>query len=164
MDSTCTQGLKPVITYWLGCSALFLMDYFSKQWAVQSLSSIDNWPVVQNFLKLQLAHNTGAAWSLLSSHTEWVAFIGSIFCTGLILYSLFKLPKELLLRSGLCLILAGATGNLFDRLTQGYVTDFIDLDLIPNYPIFNLADCWIVIGTAFIIFDTVKQALTNRSK
>ena len=162
MDSTCNQEFRPALTYWLSFGAFFLTDYLSKQWAIQFLSSVENWSILTNFLKLELAHNTGAAWSLLSSHPEWVAFISAVFCTGLMLYSLFKLPKVLLLRIGLCLILAGATGNLFDRLTQGYVTDFIDLDLIPNYPIFNLADCWIVIGTALIIFDAVRQSFTNQ--
>lgn len=142
-------------TYWLVFAGLFLSDWFSKEWATSTLNPTESIILIDNFLKLQLAYNTGAAWSLLSSQPQVVLSISLIFCLSLALYSIFKLPALLFQRLALAFIFSGALGNLLNRLIFGKVIDFIDLDLIPNYPIFNLADCWIVIGVTILSLDLV---------
>ena len=72
---------------------------------------------------------------------------------------LFRLPRqERLLTVSLALILAGAVGNLWDRLTLGYVVDFISVHYREHYfPAFNVADAAISVGAACMILDSFLQ-------
>ncbi|TMP87624.1 lipoprotein signal peptidase [Pseudoalteromonas ruthenica] len=148
---------------WLTLSALVLvLDWGTKTWVVSAMSlreSIDVLP----FFNITYVHNYGAAFSFLSDAGGWQRwFLSAIAVTisVLLVWWLKRLPAtNKLLGSAYALVLAGALGNLYDRLHYGYVIDFIHVYYQEwHYPAFNIADCAICIGAALLLFDAFKSS------
>lgn len=109
-------------------------------------------------LNLNLAFNTGAAFSFLSGAGSWHLWFFmtfSAFVSALLIMWLIKLPVGARMQAcSLSLILGGAVGNLIDRIHLGYVVDFIDVYYQHyHWPIFNVADTAITIGAFLLIVD-----------
>lgn len=144
---------------WLALSALVVAaDQFTKLLVVESLNLYQRVPVL-GFFDIVRLHNTGAAFSFLADASGWQnwLFIGVAGVVSLaILWWLFTLPAKgrLILALALALVLGGAIGNVIDRLTHGYVIDFLLFYYREwSYPAFNLADSAITCGVALILFD-----------
>jgi len=131
--------------------------------------------VVDNYLRFSYAENTGAAFSLFADWPEkrrrWFFHIMSMVAVAFILYLQVKLPKvvsrkEVWMRLGLPLVLAGALGNYMDRLARGFVVDFIQAHWQHKaaWPTFNIADMAISVGLACIVLDAFvrKETKTHR--
>ena len=111
------------------------------------------------FFNFTLTHNPGAAFSFLSNAGGWQRwlFIGlTIVISVILIHWLRNVPRgETRLSVALTLVLGGALGNLWDRLTLGAVIDFIDLHYHGwHWPTFNVADSAITIG-AILLFTTL---------
>jgi len=111
------------------------------------------WPQghwITPYARLVHIRNTGAAFGMLQSFGG-VFTVLSVVVSIAIIYYFPRLPREdWLLRLALSLQLGGAIGNLIDRLTQGYVTDFVSLG---GFAVFNVADASISIGVALLVLD-----------
>ena len=129
-------------------SVLFL-DQLTKFLAASFLQL--NTPVIliHNFLNLSLVHNRGAAFGILKNQLL-VFVIISLAAITLIIYHLKDKKKSFLSSISLSLILAGAAGNLIDRLRFGFVIDFLDFRV---WPVFNLADSAITIGVVLLSWE-----------
>lgn len=127
---------------------VILLDQFTKFLATSYLSLNRPLPVVKNILNLTLVHNRGAAFGILKNQTP-LLIITSIFAVVLIFLNLKgnKHKQPLIYTLSLNFILAGALGNLIDRLLYGYVIDFIDFRI---WPVFNIADSAITIGAILL--------------
>ncbi len=145
---------------WLWVSVLVvLLDQLSKAAAERWLgdgSVVGLLPV----LDLRLAYNTGAAFSLFENAGGWQQILFSaigIVVSAFIVWYLRRLARsQWLLALGMALILGGAMGNLYDRLTMGKVVDFIHAFWQNHhFPIFNLADSAITLGAALLIIDAI---------
>jgi signal peptidase II len=114
---------------------------------------------VYSWFNLTLAHNSGAAFSFLNDAGGWQRYffstIASVISLGLVVW-LYVMPRgQWLLALSLGLILAGALGNLWDRLTLGYVVDFISVHYDNHYfPAFNVADSAISVGAVCMLLDS----------
>ena len=96
--------------------------------------------------------NTGGGFSILSGHTWFLILITAVFFA----FAVFAVKKGWLSTRGekwsLAVICGGALGNLLDRVLRGYVVDMIELEFM-NFPVFNVADCFITCGTlALLLF------------
>jgi len=98
----------------------------------------------------QLAYNTGIAFSLPVS--TWATIPLTIVVIVFLTWQLWRQKLPGLTRLGLCLILAGAVGNLIDRVLFSAVTDFIS---VYSFPIFNLADSFITIGVVLFLWQEI---------
>ena len=128
-----------------------ILDYISKLLVNMFLTLNDSIVIINNFFSFTYVHNEGAAFSMFGNSNYVLAFIG-IFFVILILYYLSKKSNIGRLES-VCygLLLGGACGNLIDRIVYGYVVDFLDFKIFGyDFPVFNVADSFIVIS-AFII-------------
>ena len=105
-------------------------------------------PLIKGVFHLTLIHNRGAAFGILKNQTPFFIFV-SILAVILIYSALRnnKNKKYSFHNVSLVLILAGALGNLIDRLRFGYVIDFLDLRI---WPVFNVADSAITIGAILL--------------
>ena len=108
--------------------------------------------VIKNFFYITYVRNTGAAWSIFAGKT-WMLIMISLIIISIIVWYIFKnKPKNNLEKISYSMILGGSVGNLFDRIIYGYVIDFLDFNLFGyDYPIFNLADTFIVIGVLLLV-------------
>ncbi|TMH61228.1 MAG: signal peptidase II [Betaproteobacteria bacterium] len=142
---------------WLGLSFVIVAaDQLSKL-AMIALFQPGEERVVTGFFSLVLAFNTGAAFSFLRDVALWPRYFFSaiaIAAGGLIVW-LLRRGGDRLYCAGLALILGGAAGNLWDRLTLGHVVDFLLFHWDRwYYPAFNVADSAITVGAALLILDS----------
>ncbi|MBM3249244.1 MAG: signal peptidase II [Candidatus Omnitrophica bacterium] len=128
------------------------LDCLTKFIAQRNLSLNDSIPVVKNIFHLTLVHNRGAAFGILKNQLP-LFIVTSLFAVILIAFSLKEKKGSLLYCTALSLILAGALGNLIDRLTLGYVVDFLDFRI---WPVFNVADSAITIGAVLLALSILK--------
>ena len=140
-------------------AAVLLLDQWSKLWIVERYAYGDT-EFFSSFFNLVRAHNYGAAFSFLSDAGGWQRWGFSLLATvisGVIIVWVARLPVQRKLEGlALALILGGALGNLYDRLTLGYVVDFLDFHWSgKHFPAFNVADAGISVGAAILIFDTL---------
>ena len=147
-----------MLKYYLLSSLVFLSDQFTKIQAI-NLVRDEQFIKINSYLYLVHFKNEGAAFSFLSDAGGWqryflsiVAAIASVF----IIFMIKKNKENIFLALGLSLILGGAVGNLYDRLSLGHVTDFLYFHFNDYYwPAFNLADTAITVGAAIIIYDSI---------
>jgi len=145
---------------WLILSiVIIVLDQVTKFYAVQSLVLHESKYIYDGF-NLTLMYNSGAAFSFLSDAGGWQRwfFIGvSCFISIVIVIWMYNsLTKGRWLLFALAFILGGALGNLWDRLTLGYVVDFIEVYYKDLYwPAFNIADSAITIGAIMLVLDTL---------
>ncbi len=127
---------------------LIAADQFTKSIAFTKLKPIGSVTVLNNIFDLTYVENRGAAFGILQDG-RWFFVILTSIVIGLIIYYYRKLPNEKpysYVKFSLVLICSGAIGNYIDRLLNGYVVDFFHFRLI-EFPVFNLADIYVVIGT-----------------
>ena len=127
------------------------LDQFVKFSVVKSVPLEGSITVINKFFYIYHIGNTGAAWSILSGQRVLFIIITCISCV-VIGYVLIK-SKIKVLKIALCFIFAGAVGNLIDRVLRGSVTDYFRFDFGSyTFPIFNVADMSVVIGSALLIY------------
>lgn len=150
--------MKKIIPISIIC---LLLDRITKLFITNNLVLNDSYTIINNFFNITLVHNDGAAWSILSGNRILLIFISLIAL--FIIYFLFIKNKELKKIETLIygMLIGGITGNLFDRVLYGYVIDFLNFKIFNyNYPVFNIADCCIVIAAILLIIDVVKEGIT----
>ena len=147
---------------WLALSAIVLaLDLYTKQLVLQHFAYGDHLTIT-SFFDLVRYHNTGAAFSFLADAGGWQQLLfGSIavIASVIIVRLLVKHPDERLFCFALALILGGALGNLYDRLTLGYVVDFLFFHYQQySFPAFNVADSGISVGVVLMLLDSVRKS------
>lgn len=134
-------------------TGIILIDQLTKLWARTALSKS---PVVlwKGVFSFRLVYNTGGPWGMLGTKTVLLTILSVIIMIGVVVLYFYmpKVKKLNYLRICVCLIFAGAFGNLIDRIFAQKVTDLISFDLI-DFPVFNVADMSVVCGCilAFIL-------------
>lgn len=145
---------------WYGLAVvLVLLDQGTKYLADNLLSYGQPVPVLP-ILNITLHYNTGAAFSFLSEAGGWQRWffivVSSLVSVALVVWIGLVKNQQKLLTFSLVMILAGALGNLVDRVALGYVVDFVSLHWNNYYfPAFNVADTCITVGAASMLLDMV---------
>lgn len=145
--------------HWLGVTlAVIVLDLVTKAWVVEVFREGEALPVT-SFFSLVLAYNTGAAFSFLAGAGGWQRwfFAGIAIAASIFLLWMLRRGGSKVLCLGVTLILGGALGNLWDRITIGRVTDFLLFHYAGwSWPAFNVADSAITVGAALLIFDSFR--------
>ena len=132
---------------------LVALDQLVKEWARVYLMPVGRLPAIDGLIGFRFATNTGAAFGILAGG-RWFFVVLTIVVFSVILVYEFKLAytvRNMWIRIPMTLILAGAIGNFIDRLLFGYVVDMFEF-LFVRFPIFNVADVLLVVGTVFYAF------------
>ena len=155
---------SPSLLLWLGIALVILLaDQLTKLLIVDSFALGDS-QTVTTFFNLVRVHNSGAAFSMLSTASGWQRWFFTaigIVATFFILWLLRSHPTQKLFCFALALVLGGAVGNVIDRIAYGHVVDFLDFHwdwLSPvfyegHFPAFNVADSAISVGAVCLILD-----------
>lgn len=131
--------------YALLLAACIAGDQLLKYWVVRHLEIGQSAAFLPGLVRLTRLHNTGAAWGSFSGSTALLTAVTAVLLVAVAWLVLKKVIRHPL---GLCaamLVLGGGIGNMIDRICRGYVVDVFDLEFM-SYPIFNLADCFVVVG------------------
>lgn len=135
-------------------AASIVLDQLTKKWAVDVLKDGSSIKIIGDFLRFTYAENRGAAFSILQDQ-RFFFIITTVVMLTVMAYIYFKTKNiTKLSKLSIAMIAGGAIGNFLDRLRLGYVVDFIDVRFgsFYNFPIFNIADSFVVCGTILMIF------------
>jgi signal peptidase II len=155
--------LQDYLMLFLIAGVIVVLDQLTKSWIRQNLLigevyRPDLW--ISNYARIVNWKNTGAAFGMFQS-LGGVFTVLSFIVGGVILYYFPQISREdWLIRLSMAMLLGGAIGNLIDRLTQGYVTDFIS---VGNFPVFNVADSSISVGVAVLFIGMWVQERRKKS-
>lgn len=125
------------------------LDQWTKYLTVEHIKPIGTLPIIQDAFHLTYVENRGAAFSILQGGRIFFVVLTLVVVAVLLMVLYRKAKGEPLLRASLIMIAGGAIGNLIDRAVLGYVVDMIDFRII-NYAVFNVADCFVVVGTLLL--------------
>ncbi len=147
---------------------MVLADQISKTVIRSTMTLYESITVIPGFFHLTYITNDGMAFGINFPFGIYIFSAISIILTIILFYYLWTIRYEsILIRSGVAMILAGAIGNLIDRLFLGEVVDFLDFmigDL--HWYVFNFADSYVTIGMGIILYDSIilekdRQAISN---
>lgn len=139
---------------WAAASAVLIgLDQYTKALAVAHLKNQQPFVIWDGVFELLYSENRGAAFGLLQGRQGFFFLIGIVVLAAAG-YAMIRMPgwqekRYHWLKICVIMITAGAVGNMIDRITQGYVVDFLYFKLI-NFPIFNVADIFVTTATALL--------------
>ena len=135
--------------------ALLFVDMLSKY-----LLDGRDFNVLGKFLRFESLHNFGIAFGWFAGQKVIFIIVNCILTLGAIVAWWFMGRKSAWLNIGFALFIAGAIGNLYDRIVLGYVRDFLSFSFFP--PVFNLADVFLTLGTAILVVVLTIDTFTDK--
>lgn len=137
---------------------LVIIDQVSKIIVINNLTNNKSVEVIKSFFYLTYTNNTGAAFSILTGKRILLILV-SVIVIGILIYYIKKTKIEKKINKiALSLVIGGSIGNLIDRIIKGAVIDFLDFKIFGyNYPIFNLADTFIVLGVFLLLIGMFRK-------
>ena len=153
---------------WLALSALIVVaDQLTKYAVVRSFTAGESLALTP-FFNLVLVYNPGAAFSFLSDGAGWQRWLFiaiALIASAWIVWLLNRHQRQALFSLALSLVLAGAVGNVVDRIFFGAVVDFLDFHALGwHWPAFNVADSAISCGAALLVWDALRPRPVVTSK
>ena len=139
--------------------AFILFDQGSKYYIVEKMTLGQSSEIISNFFSITSHRNRGAAWGILQDSRLFFLVVTVLFL-AILFYYMYN-QKNTLTKFDILtfsLITGGAIGNFIDRLIRHEVVDFLDFRIFSyDFPIFNLADCYICIGVVILLIKIYKE-------
>jgi signal peptidase II len=130
---------------------VFVLDRVTKAWVSENIPLGTARPVVGDYVRIVHAQNTGAAFGLLPERTTLLSVLSVVAVLAIVYYYRQIASNSALVSATLGMQLGGAFGNLLDRITKGYVVDFVDVGVGDiRFWAFNVADSSIVVGIILV--------------
>ncbi len=145
------------------CGALLILaDQLTKYYISANFLLGESRDFINGFINLTYIHNRGGAWGLLYGHTLILVPITVVIMAFCIFLYVKYGKKNRLMLWAISLVLSGGIGNMIDRIFRGgNVVDFLHFEFFPSFPVFNVADCAVVVGAGllilYFILDTIKE-------
>lgn len=142
---------------------ILILDQITKAYIDKTMLLHDSIPVIQGFFSITYVRNPGAAFGILAGAPpffRYIFFVGVTVAAVLLILHYLRRSKaeERLMTLCLSLIIAGAVGNLIDRLRFGEVIDFLDVYLgSHHWPAFNVADSAISVGAVILFIELIRR-------
>ncbi|MBT3479301.1 MAG: signal peptidase II [Candidatus Marinimicrobia bacterium] len=136
---------------------MVLADQASKAIVRKTMSLYESIPVIPEFFHFTYVTNDGMAFGINFPFGIYIFSTISIIFTCFLFWYLWTIQEHgIVIRTGIALILAGAIGNLIDRVLLGEVVDFLDF-MIGNFHwyVFNIADSCVTVGMGFVLYDSL---------
>jgi len=143
----------------IGVSSIFLIiDIVIKLLVKNNLVLNQSIKIIDNFFYITYVKNTGAAWSILSGKQLFLILVSLFIVISLFIYLYKKKTYTKIEKIGYSMLIAGAVGNLIDRIVYGYVIDYLNFYIFNyNFPVFNFADTCIVIGIVLLCISSWRE-------
>lgn len=155
--------MKRKIFIW--STVVILIDQLVKMLIINNLNSGDSISIIDNFFNITYVENVGAAWGLFAGSRWFLIIIALLAIYAIIKYFLLDVVVTKIEFISYILILGGIVSNMIDRIIHGYVIDYFEFNMVfYQFPVFNLADTAIVIGTGLVILHLIMNALKQRRK
>lgn len=149
------------IPYLFLSSVLILLDRLTKGWAATHLSVGQPNPLLGSTIRLTRVHNVGGAFGIFPGGSDLFIAVSSVVSVVLLGILVTGRLHSAFARLAASAVLAGAIGNLIDRLHYGYVLDFFEF---RGFPVFNLADASITVGAGLLILCVILGGDRHRRR
>ena len=152
------KNVMAVIGWVVLVLVLLGIDQYTKYMAITVLKEKEVIVFLKNILSFSYVENTGAAWGIVSGKIPLFVVI-TVILVAAILFVVYRLQFAVneknrniifITKLDLIILVAGALGNLIDRIWHGYVVDFIKTDFI-EFPVFNVADCYVTVSIFLLV-------------
>lgn len=142
--------------------AVLGIDQYTKAYIVSHYTLAESNDFIKGFLDITYIHNQGGAWGMLSGYT-WILLSVTVLIMLICIAMLLKVGlKNKLMFWAVVLVMSGGIGNLIDRIFRnGNVVDFLHFTFMPNFPVFNVADCGVVVGAGLLILYFVIEMIND---
>ena len=151
------------------CALLFIgIDQLTKLFIISNFSLGQSADFINGLINIVYIHNKGAAWGIFSGKTWPLIAVTVVIMAVCIVLLIRNFGKNKLMTWSLSLVISGGIGNLIDRIfREGNVIDFLQFDFYKSFPIFNVADCCIVVGACLLILcyllETIQEIKAKQS-
>ncbi len=149
---------------------MVLIDQWTKALVLKNFALNESVSIIANYFNLTYVRNTGAAFGLLATadpafRIPFFLIVPAVALVAIVMIFKKLPPNDWKLSIALALVMAGAIGNLIDRVRFGFVVDFLDFHwrYQAHYPTFNVADIAICVGVGLLMLDLVLQKETHVS-
>ena len=141
--------------FWIIIAAAVVLDIVSKQLVISGMELEQAISVIPGVFDLRYIRNYGAAFSIMQNKRIFLIAVTVVMMAALCVYAV-KMGNRISKaeRIALAMIVGGGIGNLIDRVFFGYVTDFLDIHIIP---IFNVADCFVTVGCILLVIAVLSE-------
>lgn len=129
---------------------VLILDIITKLWVELTLKGAGTVAIIEGFFHLTYVENRGIAFGLFSNARGWFIFVSILVLIALVILFCKSKYRTIWLKFGTALVIGGAVGNLIERISKGYVVDFLDFRFI-NFPVFNIADIAVCVGAVAIL-------------
>ena len=152
------------IIFTLSIVVLVLIDFFTKQFAIENTPADYPNTFIPGIIDFQYLENKGMAWGFLQNQTQ-LLFIISIIVSAILLVLMFIRSNDIMFCISSALIIAGGIGNSIDRISNGYVVDFIRFHFWQSFPTFNFADICVTVGGFLLVLYVIlhKEVTENNN-
>ena len=149
------------------CGALtllvVLLDYITKKIVSGSMVLYQSIPVIKGVFNITYVKNTGASFGMMAGARWFFVAVTVILIAAVIYYAVKNKITDKLFLVSASFVVGGGIGNLIDRIATGAVVDFFDFCLI-NFAIFNVADCFVVVGVILMAIYYIKEEKTKKEE
>ena len=149
------------------CGALtllvVLLDYITKRIVSGSMVLYQSIPVIKGVFNITYVKNTGASFGMMAGARWFFVAVTVILIAAVIYYAVKNKITDKLFLVSASFVVGGGIGNLIDRIATGAVVDFFDFCLI-NFAIFNVADCFVVVGVILMAIYYIKEEKTKKEE
>ena len=153
--------LSGILAIIISLIALFV-DQITKLLVMSEFNLGESRDFINGIFNLVYIHNQGAAWGSFSGKRWFLIGITLTVMAICIVLIIKNFRKSKLFVWSLCLVVSGGIGNLIDRIFRdGNVIDFLQFDFYKSFPIFNFADCCIVVGAGLLILNFLLETITE---
>lgn len=149
-----------IATYYIIAAVIFISDQLTKLIVRTNLQPYEKIYIIGEWFSITFVKNTGAAFSIFSGNKFVTVGMTSILVLACLIFIIYEIKDGGSKFLSICLtfIFAGGVGNLFDRVTKGYVTDMFSFG---DFPVFNVADIFVTVGclltVVYIMFLNKKK-------
>ncbi|MBR4672132.1 MAG: signal peptidase II [Bacilli bacterium] len=144
---------------------LLIIDMITKIIVTSNMTVGSSINVISGFFSITYVENTGAAWGIFSNGTVLLGLLSVVFLIVFTKYILDQKLISLFNSINYALIIAGVFGNMIDRFARGFVVDFLNFQIFSyDFPVFNVADIFIVVGIILVAIDYLLVGGKNDSR
>ncbi len=161
---------KKVLTLFFqftGMMVLIGIDLLIKKAVVSNIALYEEVGFIKGLFSWTYVQNTGMAWSMFDGNPQLLSLVTGIIIAAVLIYLALPLKRPLIYDICIPVILAGGAANMADRITRGFVVDYIKT-LFVDFPVYNFADCLITCGAftliIYLIYEIVKESKEEKKK
>ena len=127
-------------------------DVVSKLYIIRNFALGETAPFIKGLIDIVYIHNRGAAWGIFGGKTLFLILFTIAIMVFCIVFLVKNAKKSKLMFWAVILIISGGIGNMYDRIfREGNVVDFLHFEFWPDFPVFNIADCAVVVGGGLLV-------------